>query len=543
MNTALNSNMMLYPSRNFEYQNSHTDVNSASINLFHPSLGSDMGAHHAVLMQNYARKIASGKGAMKKNGIKGNVNLQQRIIERRKRQRIGLAYQNFKQHIPGETGLNQSMMEQIGRSNSSLINNGAAQGQQSFRKRDSEMSVIEPQKMFIDLRIPKDGQDEPLIRPIETGQSRIQFQVGRNDGTPSLANGKTRQIDVYTRSFSRVSGGNPPRSRQSSYNISPTHNKPQDQQFMKPSKSLSLNRMAVRHQSRNPNQATTFHVLAPAQQEKQNYYMQQLYDLSAQTTEGYNTNAISKLLLQRAKEEYLQRANQIKKNEVSDLLRLNKLHRMRNLKEMLTEQPQSDSQSPSRGKGTTSMVSGTRAALDRSQVTFSERVDETPLIRNRRQIQQKLSKEGSFINSPNRSSFYQKNAAVKTGNVTFLNLMRKSEEAPLTQQLPQSEDESPYFVNFNTSFMDQRPQFRIKTKKQPNYIDIARRLFEIKKNKNKVPPIDFALRLDSYHSSDTGCLHCRKDVLSDHMYVDNKTSELSRSNKSSPGRRQSVCIE
>ena len=43
---------------------------------------------------------------------------------------------------------------------------------------------------------------------------------------------------------------------------------------------------------------------------------------------------------------------------------------------------------------------------------------------------------------------------------------------------------------------------------------------QIKKNKNKVPVIDFSLRLDSYHASDETCLHCRKDVLSSHLYMD-----------------------
>lgn len=78
---------------------------------------------------------------------------------------------------------------------------------------------------------------------------------------------------------------------------------------------MSLNRMAVRHQSRNPNQATTFHILAPLQQESDDYHQK-----------------VSRLLLQKANDDYLQRANDIKKNEVSDLSRLNKLHRIRNLK-------------------------------------------------------------------------------------------------------------------------------------------------------------------------------------------------------------------
>ena len=43
---------------------------------------------------------------------------------------------------------------------------------------------------------------------------------------------------------------------------------------------------------------------------------------------------------------------------------------------------------------------------------------------------------------------------------------------------------------------------------------------QIKKNKNKVPVIDFSLRLDSYHASNGTCLHCRKDVLSSHLYMD-----------------------
>ncbi len=50
---------------------------------------------------------------------------------------------------------------------------------------------------------------------------------------------------------------------------------------------------------------------------------------------------------------------------------------------------------------------------------------------------------------------------------------------------------------------------------------------QIKRNKNKVPHIDFSLRLDSYHASDQTCLHCRKDVLSSHLYIDsiNKIKE------------------
>lgn len=57
-------------------------------------------------------------------------------------------------------------------------------------------------------------------------------------------------------------------------------------------------------------------------------------------------------------------------------------------------------------------------------------------------------------------------------------------------------------------------------KRQPNYIQISRRLEEIKRSKRRVPPIDFGLRLDTYHASDQSCLHCRKDVLSNHLYVD-----------------------
>jgi hypothetical protein len=48
-------------------------------------------------------------------------------------------------------------------------------------------------------------------------------------------------------------------------------------------------------------------------------------------------------------------------------------------------------------------------------------------------------------------------------------------------------------------------------------MEIERRLEKISKNKRKVPPIDFSLRLDSYHASDQSCLHCRKDVLRKHL--------------------------
>lgn len=37
-------------------------------------------------------------------------------------------------------------------------------------------------------------------------------------------------------------------------------------------------------------------------------------------------------------------------------------------------------------------------------------------------------------------------------------------------------------------------------RKLPNYIDIIRRLEEIKRSKGKMPPIDFKLRLDCYHT-------------------------------------------
>ena len=64
--------------------------------------------------------------------------------------------------------------------------------------------------------------------------------------------------------------------------------------------------------------------------------------------------------------------------------------------------------------------------------------------------------------------------------------------------------------------------------KLPNYVDIFRRLQEIKRNKGKVPPIDFNLRLDSYHTDHQRCLHCTKDVFSQSMYRDSTTYSSSR---------------
>jgi hypothetical protein len=108
---------------------------------------------------------------------------------------------------------------------------------------------------------------------------------------PSLIAGKTRQIDVYSRSFSRISrGGARDEQQRNSYNHSPLTksgviNSRIEKTLLKPSKSLSLNRMTVRHQSRNPNQATTFHILAPA-----------AHSGDLVSTES-NTNVLSKQLL------------------------------------------------------------------------------------------------------------------------------------------------------------------------------------------------------------------------------------------------------
>lgn len=60
---SLGSNMMLYPSRNFEYNSATHMESGGALNMFHPSLASDVGASHQVLMQTYARKVAEGKSA------------------------------------------------------------------------------------------------------------------------------------------------------------------------------------------------------------------------------------------------------------------------------------------------------------------------------------------------------------------------------------------------------------------------------------------------------------------------------------------------
>ena len=59
---------------------------------------------------------------------------------------------------------------------------------------------------------------------------------------------------------------------------------------------------------------------------------------------------------------------------------------------------------------------------------------------------------------------------------------------------------------------------KIKSHHLPSNVDIRDRFIEIKKNKKRVPVIDFSLRLDAYHSN-KGCLHCDGDTnLKDYMF-------------------------
>ena len=48
-------------------------------------------------------------------------------------------------------------------------------------------------------------------------------------------------------------------------------------------------------------------------------------------------------------------------------------------------------------------------------------------------------------------------------------------------------------------------------------------MFDIKKNKHKMPEIDFELKLDSYHSNAANCLHCKRGVLDDFLLKDGKS--------------------
>ena len=83
---------------------------------------------------------------------------------------------------------------------------------------------------------------------------------------------------------------------------------------------------------------------------------------------------MSRLLLSRAKDEYLNRANEIKKTEIKDMKKLNQLYRIRNLKQLLTEKIKNQSRitsgqkSPSRA---TTVMTG-NASMHKARMTFGE---------------------------------------------------------------------------------------------------------------------------------------------------------------------------
>lgn len=58
---------------------------------------------------------------------------------------------------------------------------------------------------------------------------------------------------------------------------------------------------------------------------------------------------------------------------------------------------------------------------------------------------------------------------------------------------------------------------KIKMSNIPNFIDIRKRMFQIKKNQKKAPIIDFSLKLDAYHTNDN-CLHCKKGALNHYIF-------------------------
>ena len=63
----------------------------------------------------------------------------------------------------------------------------------------------------------------------------------------SQVEGRSRHLDIYSRSFSRASR----QSREAAL------------KRIKLVSSLNMTRMAIKHESRNPNQAQTYHVLTP----------------------------------------------------------------------------------------------------------------------------------------------------------------------------------------------------------------------------------------------------------------------------------------